>query len=63
MEEANLPLQTQDLFEIDGVQTPRIFVSARSGKGIADMRAALAAIVARDRPSEGDLPATGEAET
>ena len=64
MDDANLPLQTQDLFEIDGVQTPRIFVSARSGTGIANLRAALAAIVARDRPSpQGDLPAADEAET
>jgi GTP-binding protein HflX len=64
MAEANLPLQSQDLFEVDGLQTPRIFVSARSGTGIANLRAALAAIVARDRPSpQGDLPAADEAET
>ena len=64
MEAANLPLQEQDLFEIDGVQTPRLFVSARAGTGIASLRAALAAIVSRDRAADGgDHPVAHEAET
>ena len=49
MDAANLPLQARDFVEIDGVQTPRIFASAREGNGIALLRAALASIVARDR--------------
>ncbi len=60
----NLPLQAQDLFEIDGVQTPRLFVSARAGTGIAGLRGALAAIVSRDRAADSaDPPAADEAET
>ena len=49
MDAANLPLQARDFVEIDGVQTPRIFASAREGNGIPLLRAALASIVARDR--------------
>ena len=49
MDAANLPLQARDFVEIDGVQTPRIFASAREGIGIPLLRAALASIVARDR--------------
>jgi GTP-binding protein HflX len=63
MDAPNLPLHEQDQFEIDGVQTPRLFVSARAGTGIAILRAALAAIVSRDRAvGEGDLPVAPEAE-
>jgi len=62
MEEGNLPLQVQDMFEVDGVQTPRIFVSARAGRGIAELRTALAAIVAQDRAlQEGQHPLADEA--
>jgi len=64
MEAANMPLKEQDLFEVDAVQTPRLFVSARAGTGIASLRAALAAIVSRDRAAEGgDPPLADEAET
>ena len=64
MEAANLPLQEHDFFEVDGVQTPRLFVSARAGTGIASLRAALAAIVSRDRAADGgDSPLAEEAET
>jgi len=64
MEAANLPLQEQDLFEVDGVQTPRLFVSARAGTGIPSLRTALAAIVSRDRAADGgDSPLADEAET
>jgi len=62
MEEGHLPLQVQDMFEVDGVQTPRIFVSARAGTGIAELRTALAAIVAQDRAlQEGQHPLADEA--
>jgi GTP-binding protein HflX len=54
MEEGSLPLQVQDMFEVDGVQTPRIFVSARAGSGIAELRTALATIVAQNRAAQGD---------
>ena len=37
-----LPLQAADFFELDGQQTPRIFLSAHAGTGIAQLRAQLA---------------------
>ena len=40
------PALVQDSYEIDGVQVPRIFLSARSGEGLAALRAALAATLA-----------------
>jgi len=64
MEEGSLPLHTQDLFERDGVQTPRIFVSARAGTGIAELRTALATLVAQDRGTQaGEHPLADEAST
>jgi GTP-binding protein HflX len=39
-----LPLRSQDEFEIDGVQTPRLFVSAKTLDGIAALREKLARI-------------------
>ena len=64
MEEGSLPLHTQDLFEVDGVQTPRIFVSARAGTGIAELRTALATLVAQDRGTQaGEHPLADEAST
>ena len=41
------PLRMQDEFEIDGIQTPRIFVSARSLKGLPELRELLANAVNR----------------
>lgn len=32
------PVQTWDLFDLDGVATPRIFLSARQGLGVAQLR-------------------------
>ena len=42
------PLQHHDKIDINGVQTDRIFVSARTGDGIADLRAFLAGLASRD---------------
>ncbi len=39
------PLQMQDSFDLAGVQTPRIFLSARQGEGVAALRQQLAGIV------------------
>ena len=64
MDEGSLPLQVQDMFEVDGVQTPRIFVSARAGIGLAELRAALASIVTQDRAApSGEHPLADEAST
>ena len=40
------PLHLEDIFEIDGVQTPRIFVSARDAIGLAALRQHLAITIA-----------------
>ena len=48
------PLQLEDTFDLDGVQMPRIFLSAKSGEGLPALRQELARIV-----SGGVLPATG----
>ena len=42
------PLHSEDEFEIDGIQTPRVFVSARSGVGLPVLRQRLAGMVAAD---------------
>jgi len=39
------PLQSRDYFEIDGFQTPRVFVSALAGVGLAQLRSMLAEIL------------------
>ena len=41
MSDDKKPLQMQDIFSIDGVDTPRIFVSAQTGEGIPALRAYL----------------------
>ncbi len=41
MSEDKKPLQMQDIFSIDGVDTPRFFVSAQTGEGIPALRAYL----------------------
>ncbi len=42
MEPGNEPIQMMDQFEVDGVLTDRLFVSAHTGAGIATLRARLA---------------------
>jgi GTP-binding protein HflX len=42
LESGQLPLHLQDEIEVDGVQVPRIFVSAHSGQGLPALRAELA---------------------
>ena len=49
LEMARRPLHLQDMFEIDGQQVQRIFVSARSGEGVPALRQILAD-VARTGP-------------
>ncbi len=54
LENERLPLQMQDLFEVDGIQTPRIFLSARSGQGIPELRSLLAARISELTPALTD---------
>jgi GTP-binding protein HflX len=42
LESAQQPLQMQDEMEVDGVQVPRLFVSAHSGTGLPALRSELA---------------------
>lgn len=46
-----MPASLQDVYEVDGVAVPRVFVSARSGQGLAQLRQMLAdAALAARRP-------------
>ena len=45
LEISQIPLQLSDLYEIDGVDMPRIFVSAQTGAGLPQLRAHLAKTV------------------
>lgn len=55
LDQHHQPLQQEDAFEIDGVQTPRVFVSARNSSGLHALRQRLATIVQGTEP--GDTPA------
>ncbi len=45
------PPQLQDVYELDGVATPRVFVSARGGEGLAQLRQVLAERVIASAPT------------
>ncbi len=45
LEISHIPLQLSDMYEIDGVDMPRIFVSAQTGAGLPQLRAHLAKTV------------------
>ena len=51
------PLVLQDTYEVDGVEVPRVFVSARTGQGLAQLRQMLAdaALTAHQSQPEGGL--------
>ncbi|WP_284335680.1 GTPase HflX [Comamonas sp. NoAH] len=51
---ARMPTVLQDTYEVDGVAVPRVFVSARSGDGLQQLRQILAdaAIAARNAPDD-----------
>ena len=49
----HFPLQLEDVFDLDGVPTPRIFLSAMHGEGIAALRQQLAAM-AKLEPKAND---------
>ncbi len=54
------PLQLVDRFEVDGVSIPRVFVSARSGEGLPELRTELAAIVRQAMPGQITPDYTGQ---
>jgi GTP-binding protein HflX len=45
LEISQIPLQLSDMYEIDGFDTPRIFVSSKTGAGLPQLRAHLAKTV------------------
>jgi GTPase len=45
------PRHRVDTFEVEGVQAPRVFVSSRTGEGLADLRRELARIVHAATPA------------
>jgi len=51
LENERRPLQLEDTFDLNGVQTPRLFLSAKNGEGLQALRQQLARIV-----SGGVLP-------
>ena len=56
------PLQQCDLFELDGMMLPRVFVSSRTGQGLGELRRQLALLAGRpggvpESPEIQDLPA------
>jgi GTPase len=66
MDPATVPQALSDQMELEGVSVPRIFVSARTGVGLADLRALLADCVGRvrsgvDADTPGEIPETGSA--
>ncbi len=56
MELSHRPMQLSDVFDRDGVLTPRIFVSAKDGEGLSILREQLAQLVKRPQSLEGDPP-------
>ena len=51
--EGQMPQRTIDVFELEGVAVPRVFVSSRTGAGLAELRSELAAQVNRRGPVPG----------
>ncbi|MBU3737858.1 MAG: GTPase HflX [Rhodoferax sp.] len=65
LDSAHKPAVSSDFIEVDGQSCPRVFISARSGEGLPDLRRALAAAAldARQVPSVAHtLPAHGDDE-
>ena len=56
MEAECKPVLMQDLYDLDGVATPRVFVSARQGEGLPALRQLLAQIASEPQKSEQDAP-------
>lgn len=55
--QGRMPADLQDTYEVDGVEVPRVFVSARNGEGLPQLRQILAdaALAARKTPAEGGV--------
>jgi len=53
------PVRMEDTYELDGLQCPRVFLSARALTGLQGLRDCLSRMVAAGRP-EVLLPSSGE---
>lgn len=66
LEDERRPHQLEDTFDLDGVQTPRIFLSAKSGEGLQALRLQLARIATvgvTPEPESGNPPESYVAES
>ena len=52
MEAERRPLHLTDMFDVDGVPVPRVFVSARSGEGLPALRSQLAGMAQAAMPGQ-----------
>jgi len=55
LEPERRPVRMSDEFEIDGIQTPRVFVSARTAEGLPLLRQRLSSIVSASSEPAADL--------
>lgn len=57
-----MPAELQDMYELDGEPVPRVFVSARSGQGLAQLRQMLAGRVlqVREEAASEEVEARGD---
>ncbi len=54
LDSSHRPLQLNDYFDLDGVLTPRVFLSAKDGEGMPVLRQQLAQTVKRNGTSENE---------
>ena len=57
-----MPAELQDMYELDGEPVPRVFVSARSGQGLAQLRQMLAdrVLQVREEAASEEVEARGD---
>jgi len=55
LDEAHRPTQLQDWFDVGGVRTPRLFLSAAGGEGLAALRQQLATLASAGQPEHAAL--------
>jgi len=56
LDDVRRPLALQDVYDLDGVPTPRLFLSAQDGEGVARLRQCLTDTVVARRPATVSAP-------
>jgi len=56
LDDVRRPLALQDVYDLDGVPTPRLFLSAQGGEGVAGLRQRLTDTVVARRPATVSAP-------